>query len=238
MHQRNRVGHVEAILRHVRRTSEADPAIERVAEIADPTAGYHGPSDVRTTDGTLVRLGEHRLHGHGNAVPIEQLDNLYRTFDPTGLQFEQRRSHRVLVGQMKPEQVQFVVVEMGTEFDAGDDAHTEIVAGGDRLWQAVDGVVVGEGNGVQLGVARCFHDLRRRKCTVGRGRVDLQIDELRGLAAPRDGLRARYARYSGHVRYPASGERAPGCDVRKRSTSCASPSSASDCSRARVPTGE
>ena len=200
MHQRNRVGYVEAILRHVRRPSEADPAIERVAEIADPPAGYHGPSDVRTTDGTLVGLGEHRLHGHGNAVPIEHLDDLYRAFDPTGLQFTQRRPHRVLVGQMQPEQVQFVLVEMGTEFDAGNDAHTESVASCDRLRQAVDGVVVSEGDGVQLGVARCFHDLCRRKSTVGRGRVDLQIDELRGLATPRDGLRARCTRYSGHVR--------------------------------------
>ena len=98
MHQRDGIGDIEAIFRHIRGTTEADPPIKGVAEIAHPAASNHRPCDVWTTDRSLVRLSEHQLHGDRNAVPIEHFDDLHRALHPTGLQFNQRGPHRLLIG--------------------------------------------------------------------------------------------------------------------------------------------
>jgi hypothetical protein len=50
---------------------------------------------------------------------------------------------------MQPQQVEFVVVEVRTEFDAGDNAHPQPFARVDGFIEPVDGVVIGERDGVQ-----------------------------------------------------------------------------------------
>ena len=96
--------------------------------------------------------------------------------------------------------MQLVIVEMRTQFNAGNYANAELGAGGDCLGQSVYRVMIGQRDRVQIRIARRFDDLRRRERAVRCGRVYLQVDELRGLAASRNSFRARYARYFRHVR--------------------------------------
>ena len=74
---------------------------------------------------------------------------------------------------MEPEQVQFVLVEMRTEFDTRDDADPELCTGGGRFGDTVDGVMIGERDGVQLRVTRRLDDPSGRQRAVGCGRVNL-----------------------------------------------------------------
>ena len=105
MHECDGVGDIEAFFRHVRGTTEADPPIKGLAKIPHPPTSDHGAGNVRPTDRSSVRLGEHRVHGDRNAVPIKHLDDAHGARYAAGLQLQQRRTHGVLIGEVEAEEV-------------------------------------------------------------------------------------------------------------------------------------
>ena len=66
-------------------------------------------------------------------MPIKHFDDPHGAFHSANLQLAQRGTHRVLVGEVETEQVQLVLIEMRTQFDADDDADPTLDAGGDCL---------------------------------------------------------------------------------------------------------
>ena len=78
------------------------------------------------------------------------------------------------------EDVDAVAFVDGGEFDAGDDLHTQLVAGGERLVQPVDGVVVRQGHGGQASLDGQFDHLPWRERAVGEDGMDVQVDAGHG----------------------------------------------------------
>ena len=68
--------------------------------------------------------------------------------------------------------------EAGAHLHPGDDLHPVLRARGHGLGQAVDGVVIGEGEGLEAPFFRQPHHLRRRKGAVGGVGVGVQVNEL------------------------------------------------------------
>ncbi len=64
----------------------------------------------------------------------------------------------------------------GGDLDGGDDAHAVALAGGDRLGDAADGVVVGQRQQLDAGVGGALHDLGGGQGAVGVGGVRLQVE--------------------------------------------------------------
>ena len=76
MNHRDRVGHAELLLRHVRRTTGAEVAIERVAHIDGPTIRDERTCDVRTPDRADARLRQHVVERDLHTELDELVDDL------------------------------------------------------------------------------------------------------------------------------------------------------------------
>jgi hypothetical protein len=75
-------------------------------------------------------------------------------------------------------QVVAVPVERG-DLGRGDDAHAVLAAGGERLVDAVDRVVVGQREQLHPGGRRPGHDFGRGQRAVGVKRMRLQVERGR-----------------------------------------------------------
>ena len=83
---------------------------------------------------------------------------------------------RVVVVDAVAEHVQVLVAaEHRRDLGRGDDRHAVLGAGGDRLVDAVDGVVVGQRQQLDSGGRRVRDDLRGRQRPVGVQRVGLKL---------------------------------------------------------------
>ena len=76
--------------------------------------------------------------------------------------------------------MELFVFEVRAEFHPGHDAHPEASARFGRLRKPVDGIVVGDGDGVQLCSGGRFHHGCGRECSIGGSRVHLQVHERCG----------------------------------------------------------
>ena len=82
----------------------------------------------------------------------------------------------VAVFDAQTEDVHGAAGEAGAHLHPGDDLHPIGLARGHRLGQAVDGVVVGQGQGLETPNFRQAHHLRRRKGAVRGVGVGVQVD--------------------------------------------------------------
>ncbi len=226
--ERDRVRHADARLGNEGRAPSPQVAVERIAKVGRPSVRHERARHVWSPDGAPTRLLEHRVQRDGNAERVEHLDDPLGACAARLTKVAERALERLELTEVQPEHVDLAVVLDRAQLDAGDDTHAQPIAGGPRLVEAGQRVVIGErDDGEPRGVSR-FHDRGRRRSPVGRRRVHVQVDEALGASAGR--LR--------HGAYPASGEVTLGCDIAKSRRRSASDISLNDCSRHREPSGE
>jgi hypothetical protein len=88
----------------------------------------------------------------------------------------ERRLQLARVGKMESEDVRLDVAFHRAQLDAGDDAHAELPRRASRS-RCRDGVVIGQRDRRQSDALRARRRLGRRTRSVGRGGVDVEIDE-------------------------------------------------------------
>jgi len=180
MNQRDRVNDGEALFRDVGRTTIPEIAIEGVAEVDGPAFGDHGARDVWSADRAARRLFEHRAQVDTNSELVEPLDDSLGARASHVAQRDECRFHLTGIGEMKAENVRFDVTLDGAQLDAGNDTKPVRCAGARRLLDTGDGIVIGECDRLQAGPLRRGDDVGRRTRSVGRGGVNVKIDESAG----------------------------------------------------------
>ena len=80
---------------------------------------------------------------------------------------------------MKREKVDFMVVIVSAQLDAGDHANAGTLRSLACRTNAVDGVVIGESESGEAAALRCLYYSLRWECPVRGGRVGMEVDERR-----------------------------------------------------------
>ena len=83
----------------------------------------------------------------------------------------------VAVVDAQPQDVHGAAGKAGAHLHPGDDLDPVLLARGHGLGQAVDGVVVGQGEGLEAACFRQPHHLRRRKGAVGGVGMGVEVNE-------------------------------------------------------------
>ena len=150
VNQAGRIGDLEARFLDIRRLFGAEPSIERVPQISAPATGDEGARDVWATDGSRPGLGHDGFHRDRDSPFVERRHDRLRSRDAIRLEPGQRRVDPGHIREMQAEDVNLdIAVVDGAELNASDDRDTIRRARGRGGGYARDGVVVGDGHGLE-----------------------------------------------------------------------------------------
>jgi hypothetical protein len=140
----NRVRDGKPLLGYERRTPRTEVPIERVPLIASPSGGDQRPGDVRPPDRSRAGFGHDRIYLKWDAKTVERRDHGVRSATAGAPELAQGRLERPQVFQMQSQQMDFVIVFHGTQFDTGNDGDSHFATGHGGLGEPVNCVVIGE----------------------------------------------------------------------------------------------
>ena len=168
----------KSLLLHVRGASRAEKSVERLPLVARPASGDEGARDVRTANGSVPRLAEHRLNIDGDAQHIELLNDAFRP-GATGLpHVRQRRLQSVNSNDVKAEQVDLSILAHHAQLDARNDAQAEARPRVASCGDARQRVVIRECQRPETGT-KCRLDYAVwSQRAVRRGRMGVQVDSI------------------------------------------------------------
>ena len=166
----------KSLFLHVRGASRAKKSVKRLPLVARPAAGDKGARHVRTANGSVACLSEHRLNPDGNAQPIELLDDAFRS-GATGLtHVRQRRLQSVHANDVKAEDVDLSILTHHAQLDARNDAQAEARSRVASCGHARQRVVIRECQRPETGTHGRLDYPFRSQCAVGGGRMGVQVD--------------------------------------------------------------
>ena len=179
---RERVDGCERVLLDVRAATVADERVGVRVVLDRDHAGLHQRlRDVRADDVLAGGDLPDAFEAHGVAELLELLHHPLAPPQPRLLQPEQLGLElQVLLVRPVREDVKTHTVVLRGELDAGDQLQAGQRGCGPGLGDAGDGVVVGEGHGLQSALPAQIEQLGRRQRAVGETGVRVQVDPGHG----------------------------------------------------------
>ncbi len=161
----------------------AEEAFEGLRDRVRVSVAHQRLADVRAADGAV-------LGGGRQVVGVERIAELRETLEDARValvaieaELGERRLQR-LAGAAVEEVAEHVhrdAIVLEVDLHAGHDADAEALAGGERLGQTVDRVVVGDGDGREAQSRRLLHELRGGQRAVREQRMRVQVDHAPSL---------------------------------------------------------
>jgi hypothetical protein len=131
--------------RDVRGPSIAEVPVECVAKIDCPTFRDHCARDVRPTHRASRRLLEHGRQLDAHAKLVQSLNDSRRASAAHVAKSRELALHLVSIAEMESENVRFAVSLDRAQLDTGNDPNAELRADRGRLSDAIDRVVIRQG---------------------------------------------------------------------------------------------
>ena len=153
---RDRILNGELVLRYERAPFGAKVACERVAKITHHSTGNHRSRHVWSPNRSAIRLQENFIQCQRDAQLVEPVDYPSRARVPRNPQIGQPLFERPQLGEMKREQVNFMVLIISTQLDTGDHANSGALRRFARRTNAVYGVVIRERESREAAALRCL----------------------------------------------------------------------------------
>ena len=165
---------------HVAGLAAAEVAAERVAHVGAHAPLHQYPRDMRASDCAVASLAHHVLELDIHAEVLQLPDHLLGAAPPGGARRgEKLREPPVPRRQEEPQQVQLAPRRLDAELAPRDDADPQRGSFPRRVFDAVGGIVIGQGDGREarrLGPACHFG---RRELPVGRRGVAVEVNAHR-----------------------------------------------------------
>jgi hypothetical protein len=188
VNQRNRFRNRDAALVEIRWPSCTEVPIECVTEVHRPSIFDERPSDVRPSYRRIAGHSQHVLESDTDAESVEQSDDAFRTFTPRVLEHDECTAHFIEQRDVQAEHMDLIGRFVGGQLDAGDELDAEPLRGILRLGDPLDCVVIGQRECLKSGVARGKNHHLWRVRSIGRRRMEVEIDWPR-VPAGRGGAR-------------------------------------------------
>ncbi len=167
------------VLRHERAPLGAKVAGECVAKITYDTTGDHRSGNVRSANRTAIRLHKNLIECQRDAKLIEPVHYPARAGVSGNTQIGQPLFELAQLGKMEREQVNFMVLIVSAQLNAGDHANSGPLRRLPRGTNAVYGVVIRESERREAAVLRSLYYSLGWECAVRGGRVGMEVDERR-----------------------------------------------------------
>ena len=154
-----------------------DEAVERLTHVRGPAPAHDGPGDVRPPDGAAVGVAQDIVEVERDARALSRITISLPAADPVGPAAGQEGFQLGrLGGQEVPQHVHLAPGRGGAELAPAHHPDAEALAGGERLGNTGQGIVIGERDGAEAGRGRAPDHRGGRQPPVGGGRVDVEID--------------------------------------------------------------
>jgi hypothetical protein len=140
------VANRQPALGYIPGASRQEIALEGVAVILRPAVRDECARNVRPAQRRFTGEREHVVEADVHAGPVETLHDLRGAGAARLAQRRELRAQNIHAFQVQPKDVHFAVVVMGAEFHARDQTHVGCRSGGARFLDAVDGIVIGQGD--------------------------------------------------------------------------------------------
>lgn len=167
------------VLRHERASLGAKVPGECVAKISHDSTGNHGSRNVRPPNRSAIRLLENFIQRQRDTELIEPVHYPSRAGVSRKPQIGQSHFERPQLGEMKCEQVNFMILIVSTQLDARDHANARALRRQARGANAVYGIVIGESESREAAALRLLYYSLGWERAVRGGRVGMEVDERR-----------------------------------------------------------
>jgi hypothetical protein len=169
----------EMFLRHERASGAAEISRKCFTKVVDYAARYQCARNVRTSDRAAVGLLKHLVNRDRDAESVELFDNLLGAYVSRRTKLAESPLERLEMGQVERQKVHFVAIMKRAQLRSGDHADAKPLPSGARGCHAVHRIVIGERYRCQAAPLRRVDHSLRRKGTVRRCRMCVQVDEPR-----------------------------------------------------------
>jgi hypothetical protein len=167
------------VLRYERAPLGAKVAGECVAKITHDPTRDHRSRNVWSPNRSAIRLQENFIQRQRDAELVEPVDYPSRAGMSGNPQIGQPLFERTQLGEMKSKQVNFMVLIISAQLDAGDHPNSGALRRFARRTYAVYGVVIRERESREAAALRCLYYALGWECAVRGGRVGMEVDERR-----------------------------------------------------------